>query len=50
VPAFAVRAAVGARADYLRNGRKVMPRALAKLGFAYAHPSLDEAVRSSLRK
>jgi uncharacterized protein (TIGR01777 family) len=49
VPGFAVRAAVGELADYLLQGRKVLPRALEKVGFAYQHPHLDEAVAASLQ-
>jgi uncharacterized protein (TIGR01777 family) len=48
VPAFALRAAVGEVADYLLQGRKVLPRALEQLGFTFRHPHLDEAVASSL--
>ena len=48
VPGFAVRAAVGELADYLLAGRKVVPRALERLGFAFAHPHLEEAVSSAL--
>ena len=49
VPGFAVKAAVGELGDYLLHGRKVVPRALERLGFAFSHPDLDEAVASSLR-
>jgi uncharacterized protein (TIGR01777 family) len=48
VPGFAVRAAVGELADYLLAGRKVVPRALERLGFAFAHPHLEEAVAAAL--
>jgi uncharacterized protein (TIGR01777 family) len=48
VPAFAVRAAVGELADYLLNGRNVVPAKLDALGFAFAHRDLAGAVVTSV--
>jgi hypothetical protein len=48
VPAFALRAAVGEMADYLLTGRRAVPAALERLGFCFAHPQLDSALRSAL--
>jgi uncharacterized protein (TIGR01777 family) len=48
VPGFAVKAAAGELAEYLLHGRKVIPRALEQLGFAFTHPHLEEAVATSL--
>ena len=45
-PAFAVKLVVGELADYLLNGRRVVPRLLEKGGFAFRHPTLDEALRA----
>ncbi|HVV83528.1 MAG TPA: TIGR01777 family oxidoreductase [Kofleriaceae bacterium] len=50
VPAFALRVAVGELADYLLTGRRAVPAALERLGFAFAHPTLDEAVTSAVRE
>jgi uncharacterized protein (TIGR01777 family) len=44
-PAFAVRAAVGELAIYALEGRKVVPTALKRLGFWFARPTIDEALR-----
>jgi hypothetical protein len=48
VPAFALKAAVGELAESILNGRKAVPAKLRSLGFAWKHPTLDEAVRASL--
>jgi uncharacterized protein len=50
VPAFALRAAVGELAEYLLEGRRVVPAALASLGFRFAHPTLAGALTVSLRR
>ena len=47
VPAFALRLAVGELAETLLNGRRVVPAGLRKLGFAWKHPMLAEALRSA---
>jgi uncharacterized protein (TIGR01777 family) len=50
VPGFALKAAVGAEfAEHLLHGRKVVPRALEKWGFRFAHPTLAGALESALR-
>jgi hypothetical protein len=48
VPAFALQAAVGELAESILNGRKAVPAKLRELGFAWKHPTLDDAVRASL--
>ena len=48
VPAFALRAAVGELAEYLLEGRRVVPAALQRLGFPFAHPTLAGALAASL--
>ncbi len=48
VPAFAIKAAVGELAEYLLEGRRVVPAALERLGFAFTHPDLAGALRASL--
>ncbi|MEQ1569532.1 MAG: TIGR01777 family oxidoreductase [Myxococcota bacterium] len=49
-PAFAVRLALGrAMADELvLAGQRAVPRALERLGFSFAHPTLDRALRFEL--
>lgn len=49
VPAFALRAAVGELAEYLLEGRRVVPAQLQSLGYGFLHPALREAIASSLR-
>lgn len=49
VPAFAIKAAVGEIAESLLHGRNVVPARLRELGFAWKHPSLDEALASATR-
>ena len=45
-PAFALRAAFGAMADeMLLAGQRVRPAKLASMGFAFAHPAIDDALR-----
>lgn len=48
VPSFALRAAVGEVAEYLLEGRRVVPAALEKLSFPFAHPTLESAVAAAL--
>lgn len=48
VPAFALRAAVGELAEYLLTGRRVVPAALERLGFTFAHPTLAGALAAAL--
>ncbi len=49
VPGFALRAAVGELAEYLLEGRNVVPAKLRALGFAFQHPQLGEAIAAALR-
>lgn len=49
VPAFALRAAVGELAQYLLEGRRVVPAALQALGYGFLHPRLADAIESSVR-
>ena len=49
VPGFALRAAVGELAEYLLEGRRVVPAALQAWGYGFLHPTLTEAIASSLR-
>jgi uncharacterized protein (TIGR01777 family) len=44
VPAFALRVAVGEFADYLLQGRRVVPARLRELGFTWTRPVLETAV------
>ena len=44
VPKFAVKAAVGPLAEYLLNGRHVIPSALRSAGFTFQHPELSDAL------
>jgi uncharacterized protein len=44
-PAFAIKLAVGAEfAEYLLNGRRVVPAALLQHGFSFAHSQIETAV------
>jgi uncharacterized protein (TIGR01777 family) len=48
-PAFAVRLAIGSEfAEYLLEGRKVVPAALEALGFRFRHPALRGALEATL--
>jgi NAD dependent epimerase/dehydratase family enzyme len=47
VPGFALRTAVGEFADYLLHGRRVVPRKLHELGFAWTHATLAGALAAS---
>lgn len=49
VPAFALRAAVGELAEYLLEGRRVVPAALERLGFTFSHPTVASALDAALR-
>ena len=48
VPAFAVRAALGALSTELLGSRRVVPAHASKHGFAFVHPSLETAVAAEL--
>jgi uncharacterized protein (TIGR01777 family) len=48
VPGFAVRALYGEMADIVVHGQRAVPKRAQALGFRFAHPALDEALRSAL--
>ena len=48
VPGLAVRALYGEMAEIVTKGQRVIPRRAQELGYAFAHPDLDEALRSAL--
>src|SRR4051794_12702457 len=48
VPALAVRALYGEMAEIVTKGQRVLPRRAQALGYSFAHPDLDEALRSAL--
>jgi uncharacterized protein (TIGR01777 family) len=49
VPAFAIRALYGDMAEIVTEGQRAMPRRALELGYAFAHPDLDEALTDALR-
>jgi uncharacterized protein (TIGR01777 family) len=48
VPGFAIRLLFGEMADIVVHGQRAVPRRTQELGFRFAHPELDEALRSAL--
>jgi uncharacterized protein (TIGR01777 family) len=48
VPGLAVRTLYGEMAEIVTKGQRVVPKAALELGYAFAHPDLDEALRSAL--
>jgi uncharacterized protein (TIGR01777 family) len=48
VPGLAVRALYGDMAGMVTQGQRAVPRRALELGYAFRHPGLDEALRSSL--
>jgi uncharacterized protein (TIGR01777 family) len=48
VPGFAIRAALGEFAEAILTGRRVVPRKLAELDYAWKHPTLAEALVDSV--
>ena len=48
VPRFAVQALYGEMAQIVVTGQRVVPERAGALGFRFAHPELDEALRSAL--
>ena len=48
VPGFAIRTLYGEMADIVVNGQRAIPERPLALGFAFAHPRLDEALESAL--
>ena len=49
VPALAIRALYGDMAEIVTEGQRAMPRLALELGYAFAHPDLDEALADALR-
>ena len=49
VPGLAVRALYGGMAEIVTKGQRVVPRRAQELGYTFAHPDLDEALRSALK-
>lgn len=49
VPGFALRALYGEMAEVITTGARVMPARALVLGFQFAHPDLEGALRSALR-
>jgi uncharacterized protein len=48
VPGLAIRALYGEMAEIVTNGQRVIPAAAQSHRYAFAHPDLDEALRSAL--
>ena len=48
VPGLAVRTLYGEMAEIVTKGQRVLPRRAMDLGYAFAHPDLDEALGSAL--
>jgi len=48
VPALAIRILYGEMADIVTKGQRAVPRRTQDLGYAFAHPDLDEALRAAL--
>jgi uncharacterized protein (TIGR01777 family) len=48
VPALAIRTLYGEMAEIVTKGQRVVPRRAQELGYAFEHPDLDEALRSTL--
>lgn len=48
VPALAIRALYGEMAQIVTGGVRMVPGRATELGYAFAHPDLDEALRSAL--
>jgi uncharacterized protein (TIGR01777 family) len=48
VPGFAVRLLYGEMADIVLTGQRAVPERARGLGFTYAHPELEEALRSAV--
>ena len=50
VPAFALRLLLGEMSEMLLTGQRVVPSAARRLGYAFAHPSLDAALARCLNR
>ena len=49
VPALAIRALYGEMATIVVTGQRAVPERAQALGYRFAHPELDEALRNALR-
>jgi len=49
VPGLAVRALYGEMAEIVTKGQRVIPRRAQELGYTFAHPDLEEALRDALK-
>jgi uncharacterized protein (TIGR01777 family) len=48
IPGAAIRALYGAMAEIVTEGQRAVPREAQRLGYAFRHPDLDEALRATL--
>jgi len=48
VPGFAVKLLYGDMAEIVTEGQRAVPERPLALGFTFAHPDLDEALRDAL--
>ncbi len=48
MPGLAVRVLYGEMADIVVTGQRAVPERALALGFTFAHPDLDEALRTAL--
>ncbi len=48
VPGFAIRAIYGEMAEIVTEGQRAVPAAAERLGYSFAQPELDEALRAAL--
>ncbi len=48
VPGFAIRAIYGEMAELVTEGQRAVPAAAERLGYSFAQPELDEALRAAL--
>ena len=48
VPGFALRALYGEMASIITTGVRMVPARVRELGYEFAHPELDEALRAAL--
>jgi uncharacterized protein (TIGR01777 family) len=48
VPGFAIKALYGEMAQLVTEGARMVPGRVPELGYAFAHPDLDEALRDTL--
>ncbi|HWQ13338.1 MAG TPA: TIGR01777 family oxidoreductase [Roseiflexaceae bacterium] len=49
IPGFALRLLLGEMGDMVTTGQRVIPRKAQELGYRFAHPELEEALRSILK-